>query len=84
MVLVLVKVIEPKPRRSVLPRHFPGISENNDGRFDDRSRLMLKTIENGFSGNDSDECFRGGWGTFLIVKVVLIPLCPKHYRVFGH
>ena len=45
MVLVLVKVIEPKPRRSVLPRHFPGISENNDGRFVVNTVSYLKRME---------------------------------------
>ena len=74
MVLLLVKIIEPQPRRSVLPRHFPGIYECNDGRFDYHYRLMLKTSRNDFSGSDSDEYLRGGWGNFLI----LIPLYLKH------
>ena len=33
MVIIIVKLFDSQPRRSVLPRHFPGISENTDGRF---------------------------------------------------
>ena len=32
---------------------------------------------NGFSGNDADDIFRGGWGKFVTGKILLIPLCQK-------
>ena len=78
-----VKTIETQPRRSVLPRHFPGILKNRWTSCR-HYRLILKTSGNGFSGKDSDELFRGGWGNLLIVKIFVIPFCQKMKWVFGH
>ena len=33
MAIIIIKIFNSQPRRSVLPRQFPGISENNDGPF---------------------------------------------------
>ena len=45
MVIIKVKIFDSQPRRSVLPRHFPGISENNDGRFVVNTVSYLKRME---------------------------------------
>ena len=45
MVTVIVKIFDSQPRRSVLPCHFPGISEKNDHQFVVTTVSYLKRME---------------------------------------
>ena len=41
----IVETIEPQPRRSVQPRHFPGVSQNSDGCHVVNTVSSLKRVE---------------------------------------